>query len=122
MIPCDHAEAADTDLNVKFWKVPRALRVTRVLYINVTGLAEHATNAAIVALKKGATTVASWNTDSDLSGSDVSIPANTFIELNLTATDADRVFAAGDIMSLDIDESGTTTVPAGKVVVEGIYL
>lgn len=108
-------------VTVKLDKLTSRMRVTRVKYINVTGLAEDATNAAILSVQNGSTVVASWNTDSDSSASDVSIPANTFIDLTLSTTTTELVFAAGDVLSFVIAESGTTTVPAGLVIVEGVY-
>jgi hypothetical protein len=116
----DHAAAADADRTDKMWKLPRAFRVERVMYVNPTGLAAHAANFFTVKLTKGATVVASWSTET---GEDGTIAADTFVELNLSATDADRVFAADDEMKLFLDEAaGTATLPAGRVIVEGFYL
>ena len=118
------AETANitADTTIKLWKLPRQALITRVLYINPTGLAEDANNHFNIKLLKGAATVvANWSTDSDLAGTN-SIAADTFIELTLTATHADRLFAKDDIMSLYLDEGGTASLPPGRLVVEGRYL
>jgi hypothetical protein len=116
----DHAAAADADQTVHLDKLTRRMKVTKVKYINPTGLAEHAANHAKIQILNGATVVAEKNTDSAGAG-DNGIPANTFIDLTLSATAADLLFDADDVLTFKIDESGTTTVPAGRVVVEGVY-
>lgn len=122
-ISWSHAVATDADRTDKFWKCPagKKFRVDLVQYVNVTGLAEHAANFAVLTVQKGTTAIASYSTDSAGAG-DNGIPADTFIDFTLTATDANRVLAAGDVLSLKIDESGTTTVPAGTVIVHGRYV
>ena len=118
----DHA-AITADSTTKLWKVPRALRVDRVSYINPTGLAEDTTNVFNIKLLKGASTVvANWSTDSDLLVADASIPADTFFNLTLTSTDADKVFAKDDVMSFFADEGGDSTLPAGRIVIEGRFI
>lgn len=118
----DHAQAADVDFAIQLFKFERRCRITRVFYNNVTGLAENAANHAKIQVKNGlaGAVAAEWDTNSAGAG-DNSIPANVPINLTLSATDANRNFAVGDILVFAIDESGTTTVPAGRVVIEGIY-
>lgn len=116
----DHVSVTATTV-IKLFKVPRAMRIDKVTYINVTGLAEDANNWFDVKVVKNAAVVANWSTDSDGAGTN-SIPANTFIDLTMTSTDADAVCAADDILSLDLTEGGTATLPAGRVVIEGRYL
>jgi len=119
-MPFDHAAAADADRTDKLWKLPRAFRVERVLYVNPTGLVEHAANFFVIKLTKGATVVASWSTET---GQEGTLTADTFVELTLSSTDANLVFAAGDEMKLFLDEAaGVATLPAGRLVVEGFYL
>jgi len=118
----DHASVTATT-TVKLFKVPtgKSLRVVQVDYINPTGLAEHADNHFEVAIKNGATTMASWSTDADGAG-DNSIPADTFITLTNSSTDANLVAAAGDVLSLVLTEGGTATLPVGRVVVHYRYV
>ena len=115
----DHAQVTG-DTTIKFWVVPagRSFRLDRAVYVNPTGLAEHADNWFEVAVKKGSTTMATINTDADGAG-DNSIAADTFTTLTNSATPANLVAAAGDVLSLVLDETGTATLPAGKLVVEG---
>ena len=121
--PWEHPANADGgSVEEKLDVLTRRVKITRVKYVNKTGLAEHAANFATLQVKNGATVVASWTTDSGSSASDVSIPADTFIELTLATDDADLIFAAGDVLSFVVAEAGTTTVPAGRVVIEGIYI
>lgn len=116
----NHAQLT-ADETVKLIDATRAGRITRAYYVNPTGLAEDATNFFAVQLLKGATVVASYSTDSAGAGTN-SIAADTFTELTLSATDADRVFAAGDDLSFKADEGGTATLPPGRLIVEGYYL
>ncbi len=113
----DIAAAADADRTDKLFKVPagRKLRILEVQIVMPAGLAEHTTNAALLALKKGATVIASMNTDSDLSVPDASIAADATTVVPLSATDANRVVPGGTDVTWGIDESGTTTVPAHRL-------
>jgi hypothetical protein len=126
VISIDHP-AETGDATIKFHKCLRKFRVEKVEYINPTGLATDNTNSFEVALKNGTTKVAAWNTDGDATGinggaTEGSITANTFLTLTKSSTDANLVFAAGDVMSLSMDETGDTTLPAGRMVVHGRYL
>lgn len=122
VLSCDHGEAADADLAVKFHKCLRSFKIEKVQYINPTGLAAHNSNHAVISLKKGSTIMASWNTDGDAVGAEGAIAADTFINLTLSATPANLTAAADDVLTLSVDESGTTTVPPGKLVVFGRYV
>lgn len=106
------------DATVKLMKMPWRFRVDAVQYVNPTGLAEHADNHFAIKLLKGSTVVASYSTDADQAG-DNGIAADTFINLTLSATDADLVFAQNDEMKLFLDEGGTASLPPGRVVVIG---
>ncbi len=122
VIPCDHPEVTG-DTTIKFFNASRDFRVTRAYYINPTGLAEDTTNVFAGSVKNGSTVVATlFNTDSDLAGADNSLAADTLVEGVLSATDANRILAAGDWLSLLLDEGGAATLPAGRLVVEGFYL
>jgi len=113
----DHAQAT-ADASVKLWTVPtgQKLRITRVFYVNPTGLAQDPTNAFIVKITDGTNVAASWST---VTGAQGSLAANTPVELVLTATKANLTLTAGEVLTLFLDETGDTTLPAGRVVVEG---
>jgi len=106
----------------KFHKAKgRSFRVDSVRYINPTGLTGDAANAFTGVLKNGATVVATiFNTETDNGGA--TLTADTFVDGTLSATDANRVLAADDVLSLVATEVGTATLPAGRVVVEGRYV
>ena len=111
------------DATDKFWIVPagRSFRVDSAKYINPTGLARDDSNFFEVAVKKGSTTMASLNTG-PVAGAGAAIAADTFTALTLSATEANQVAAADDVLSLVLDETGTATLPAGRIVVEGRLL
>lgn len=119
----DHAQVTG-DTTVKLDKIPsgRKVRIDSVQYVNPTGLAEDTTNVFAVKLMNGSTVIASWSTDSDLLTADASIPADTFMNLTLSSTDADKLLAGGDVLSLFLDEGGSATLPAGRIVVRGRYV
>ena len=109
-------------------KLGRSLRIERVTYINPTGLAENASAHADIRVIKGASTlIANWSTDSDLPGTNT-IPANTPMEIPITSVaDADEVIVGGegsgaDTLSVFFDMTGTVTLPAGKLVIEGHFV
>lgn len=127
----EHAQVTG-DTTVKLYQVPagRKLRITRVLYLNVTGLAEDTTNVFAITIVKGDTPVeiALWSTDSDLSATDAGIPANEFLEIPITAAaDADAVIDGDGVdglneLSLFLNEGGMATLPTGFVRVEGYWV
>ncbi len=120
----NHAQVTGTT-TVKLYKVPtgRTLRLDRVSYVNVTGLAEDPANnfaGAVHNLTGPVVAATLFNTDSDLDpDTGASLAADTFVEGTLSATDASRVFAAGDVVALVLTETGTATLPAGTVILEG---
>lgn len=121
LLPGSHVSVT-ADTTVKLWTVPagRKFRLDRVWYNNVTGLAEDVTNFFTVVIQKGATVMASWSTET--TAGDGSLVADTPVDLTKTATDADLVADAGDVISLLLDEDGAATLPAGSFVIEGRLL
>jgi hypothetical protein len=127
----DHAAAADADRTDKIFKTPsdRYFVITSVDYVNVTGLAAHADNHALVQILNAATVAAGWNTDADgttngigaTAAAEGAITADTSIALTLS-TVAARTVPPSTQVSLKLDESGTTTVPAGRVAIKGYWI
>lgn len=115
----DQASTAAT-VTLPMWKIPagRVFRVEGVFYNNSAGFAQSDTNYFVIALMDGATTIASWSTK--LTGGNGALVANTPVVPVLSATDASRVLAAGDTLSLVITLTGTGTLPAGRLVLHGI--
>lgn len=60
------------------------------------------------------------NTDGDNGGA--ALAADAFVALTLSATDANLVLAADDELVFVAAEGGTATLPAGRMVVELLYL
>jgi hypothetical protein len=118
--PFLHAQVTG-DATTRIMQVPagKRFRVDGVKYFNATGLAANASNFANIKLLKGATVAFNWSTQTGQQGT---IAADTHVDMVGSATDADKVFAAGDVMSLFLDLSGTTTLPAGQIVVYGRYV
>ena len=116
----DHA-AVTADTTMKLWKVPagRSFRITGVDYINETGLAGHASDFFNLKILKGSTVMANWSTDSAAEGT---LTADTFVAFVLSATDANQVAQATDVISLFMDETGTASLPAGRFVLRGQLL
>ncbi len=118
----DHVAATATT-TIKVMKCARSLIVDSVYYVNPTGLAEDTTNVFAGVLAKATTACATlFNTDSDLSVPDASIPANTWIAGVLDADSAKYSFVAGDEMNLIVTMGGTATLPAGRIVVNYRYV
>lgn len=108
------------DTTTKEYKTgSRPLRISGIDYINPTGLAQDASNYFAIQVKVGSTVVGSWSTLTSAQGT---IAADTFVALVLNATDANLVVPAGSTLTLLLDETGTATLPAGKVIVRGRYL
>lgn len=104
------------------WSVPAgfAYRIDRVMYNNPTGLAADASNYFTIALK-GVTSgivYASWTTQTGVSGQGALL-ADTPVTLVLNATDANLVAAAGEFLQATYTKTGTQTLPAGALIIEG---
>lgn len=107
-------------LTLKLWKIPagRKFAVERVSYINPTGLTGASGNAFAGALKNGSTTMATlFNTDTGAGGA--TLAADTFVEGTLSGTATAQWGAAADVLSLVLTKTGTQTLPAGRLVIEG---
>lgn len=117
--------AITADATIKLYKVPtgRSLVLTRVSYINPTGLAADNTNAFRGTVNNGATVAAAiFNTDGNDDPVGAALPADTFVDGVLATAQADRVFEAGEIVSFVADEDGDTTLPIGTLRLEGRLL
>lgn len=117
MIPFAHGSVT-ADTTVKLWTVPsgRSLRITRVWYNNPTGLAQDASNTFNIKITDGTNIAASWDTTTGAQGT---LTADTPVDLVLSATDANRVIAENEVVTLLLDETGTATLPAGVGMIEG---
>lgn len=98
----------------------RIFRVDSVEYLNPTGFVQDTTNFWTVSLKNGSTTVASWSTQTSAQGT---IAPATPVQLVLSATDANLVFAAGDIFSAVMTKTASPApLPPGRLTVHGHYV
>ena len=104
----------DTAIRVLTVPTGRKLRITGAKHYNPTGLATSATDYFVIEVLKNATVAASFST---LTGADGTIAAGADVTLNLSATDANLVLDAGDTLSVNLNETGTATLPAGQTVI-----
>lgn len=114
--------AITADSEVKLWapKTGRDFRIDRVWYNNPTGLAAHASNYFDIQVKAAGGNVAfNWSTET---GEEGALVADTPVEFSAAADDEDQVIAGGTVLSVNFDETGTATLPAGRLVVEGRYV
>ncbi len=120
-IAFDHG-AITADATQGFYKVAsgQKLLVTRASYINWTGLTGDNTNAFAGQVKQGSVVVATlFNTDTNDATPGVSLAANTFVEGTLSSTAEDLWIDEGEVLSFLADEDGDSTLPAGRLIVEG---
>ena len=119
----EHGSVVNTDTTFKMFKAPRAMVIEKVDYHNVTGLAENASNYVTVSLRKASTDMTvPYTTNSAGPNSPDAIPADTHLDLAMSATPANRKLAEGDVLSLFVDCTGTVTLPAGRVAVTARYV
>jgi hypothetical protein len=109
--PVAHAQVTgDTTGAVFFVGHPtKRVRITKVQYVNPTGLAADAANFFVLSIRNGATIVADWSTET---GQEGAIGAGEYENFTLGA-DADLVLEAGEKLHYVLDETGTGTLPAG---------
>jgi len=113
---------ASATTTVKMFTAQRYIRVTKVEYINPTGLAGHATDHWTLTLQKGSTVIATYTTDSDVVGQGT-LTANAIVLPTLSSTDADLVIAIDDVVSLVLTKGGAAAnLPAGHLVVHGRHV
>ncbi len=115
------ATSVTADTTIKLLKISgRSVRVARVTLNLPLGLAQDASNYCNFKLLKGASTVvANFST---LTGANGTITADTPVNMVLSGTDANLVLSDTDQMSLFIDVTGSTTVPPGRIVIEGFEI
>lgn len=107
-------------ITYKLETAQRKMRIDKVEYVNPTGLLQDAANYWDVEILKGATSMAKWST---LTGSNGTLTANTIVNPTLSATDANRVAAVDDVISLALTKhASAANLPAGRVVVHGRYV
>lgn len=116
VVTFDHAALTSTTTD-KVYRAHRACRVVSAHYLNKTGLAQSGSNSFSLELKNGSTVVASG-----INTATTAIAADTYTALTLSTTDANRVLAAGDALSFAATETGTATLPAGRLQVELLLL
>jgi hypothetical protein len=104
---------------VEIFKPRGRFLVEQVRYVNPTGLAVHATNFFDIQVKNGATVVANWSTET---GEEGALVADTHVDFTLSVVDGALVLEADDVLSVNLEENGTQTLPAGRFQIEGRYL
>lgn len=113
--------AVTSDTTTKEFKTrtDRSFRIDRVELYNATGLLADASNFFNIKLKNGSTVLANWSTDAAAQGT---LTADTFLAMVLNATESNLILAPGTTLSLELDETGTASLPAGFLIVHGRYL
>lgn len=116
----EHAQETASASYVLAFTPARKFRVRRVMYVNPTGLAADAANYFNLQLRKDATdVVANWSTET---GQEGALTGDAPVEFTLSATDADLVCDAGTVLDLNLALTGTQTLPAGRLTIEGDYV
>lgn len=95
------------------------VRIDKVKYINPTGLAADAANTFLLQLKQGSVVIAEWDTTT---GQEGTIAAATYVDLVMSATDADKIVENGEALTLVLTETGTATLPAGTFQVTARFI
>lgn len=116
----DNASTAAT-LSVKLYKCPadRKFVVDRVIYVNPTGLATDASNYFLGEVKNTTASVTMNTVFNTNSAGGAALTANAFATGVQSATAANRWLAANDELSVVFTKTGTQTLPAGHLVIEG---
>lgn len=108
----DHGTIAATT-TVKLKTVRRPSRCLFVEYKNVAGVTADATDFYTLQILNGSTVVASYSVQT---GADGTIAADTFVLLTLSATDTNRIFAAGDVLAVKfLKAASAANLTTGRV-------
>lgn len=120
-LPFAHGSTT-ADTPTKLYKVPagKSLRLTRVGYVNPTGLAVDASNFFNLEIGDGTNVAFSWSTETTVGQG--ALPANDFVEFAESATKAFLTLGPGEVLTLNLNETGAATLPAGSGVIEGYFV
>jgi predicted RecA/RadA family phage recombinase len=113
-VSASHAQVtADTSDHLFVVPAGKTAKLVGASYFNATGLAEHASNyfAIKVQVADDAAPVVLAQHSTEEGDGDGSIAAGVAVELGLT----DDAVAAGEAIELFLDETGTATLPAGRI-------
>ena len=118
-IVVDHPQVT-ADTTTKEWKnrSDRYFLIESARYVNPTGLAQDASNTFNLKVLNAAAVAANWDTTTGQQGT---IAADTFVDF-VNGSEANRLVAPDGIVSLFLDETGTATLPAGKLIIHGRYV
>lgn len=109
--------ATDT---LKLMTAARRMRIDQVEFVLPDGFTEHATNFWDLELKKDSTVVAEYSTDSADEGT---VTADTLTDMTLSATDANLVVDATDVLSLVVTKNASAAdLPPGQLFIHGRYV
>lgn len=106
------------DKNFIVLRTERKIKITAVYLGDGTGIAQSDSNYAVVALKKGSTTIADYSTK--LTGGDGALVADTLVSVPIESGQDKQ--AAASTLVLDIDLTGTAVLSECFVQIDGYYL
>lgn len=98
----------------------RSAVIDRVLYVNPTGLAASDTSYVVVTVLCNGQVAASWSTK--LTGGNGGFTAGSQVAPAVSAIAANINAAAGQKIQFEVTVTGTPTLPAGAIRVEGRLL
>lgn len=113
----EHASTAASATHYVFKnKSGRRMRIDHAMEMNATGLATDGSNYFVIAVKQGSVVVASKSTAA------VSLASATWTELTLSTTDDDLIIEPDEEVTLTLTKTGTQTLPAGTVMLQGQFI
>ena len=117
LLTFEHA-AVSADTVLKLLRADRKMRVYKAEYLNITGLAEDAANFFDVRLENGG--VLMYNHSTETTVGEGTIAADTWTTLQTDPALAD--LEKDEELNLNLDETGTATLPAGRLTLHCRYL
>ena len=112
-VPFDHAALTATT-SVEFFKATKRTRVVRAYYGNATGLAASGTNSFALTLSKTGSVVVATGANT----ATTAIPAGGFTAMSMSTVAGAVVLEPGDVLSFVATETGTATLPPGRLQVD----
>jgi hypothetical protein len=116
---------ADATLAEQGFRVRRPGIVTSCEYTGATALAANGSSYISLLVQKrdgaGGAAVTVASTDTNTAGANQSISAFVPLTITLTTTDANKKFAAGNVLTFKSTETGTPTTPIGFATINVRY-
>lgn len=114
-----HCRFIEDDVTFRIARFLKKARIDRIDLRLLAAIAEDNTDYYTIQIKQASVVVADWDTRAANEGV---IAANTFVQMTLSSTDADKIIQAGEVLDIDFNENGDVVLSDIELIIHGRYL